>query len=199
MEDQFKLYVLKSNSNVRMKDVCDILKLNASSPEKLGPIRRDFKRDRYTKDYSKTSRFITLIAESLFNKLVENGYGVGNSDKEFTILEYEIRSENRPPEDSVMHCFFPVSETNRIKVCEKLSYISSMSLIASDEYYVHNEGIVEFSNKVSELVRIKIKIIMDNPDDCRISWCRNTLINRVRLHFDNDYSESRYEKEENDV
>lgn len=186
MEDQFKLYVLKSNSNLRMKDVCDILKLNASSPEKLGPIRRDFKRDRYTKDYSKTSKFITLIAESLFNKLVENGYGISNPDREFVILEYEIRSENRPPEDSVMHCFFPDPDHNKDKVCEKLSYISSMSLISHDEYFVHNEGIVEFSNSVSDLVRIKIKIIMDNPDDCRISWCRNTLINRIRFHFNSD-------------
>lgn len=180
MEDQFKLYILKSRNYISIKNIEDFLRTNTSSPDKLGPIRRDFKRSKHTKEYSRRNRFIILIKKSLFEKLIEKGYG--KKDAELQISEYEIRSENRPPENSVSQYFFPYSSGNKVDLLNKLTYISRLGLIDIGDFYIHEEGIVEFSNNVTEEIRIIVKILIDT-EECRISWCRHVLSNKIQFYF----------------
>lgn len=177
MGDSFKLYIIKCKNDIHIKEIQNLLEMNASSPNKLGPIKRDFIRDRKTRKYNRVNRFITLLKDDLFNSLINNLV-----DKNITISEYEIRDENLPPQDSTNHCFFPYSERNANQIFEKLTYISNMGIINSNDFFIHENGLIEFSNNVIDDIRTMIKIIIDTQE-CRVSWCRNKLFNRITLYF----------------
>lgn len=180
MGDHFKLCILKSKNDKHMGEIHEILKRGASSLSQLGPIRRDFNRNKVTRKYSRTNRFISIIHNDVYDRLLN--MKLNEIDDAVVISEYEIRSENLPPENSSSHCFFPFSVKNKEDILIKLSYISKMGIFNMEDIYIHDDGIIEFSSNIPLKIRVMIKVIIDT-ENCRISWCRNILYNRLRLHF----------------
>lgn len=177
MGDHFKLCILKSKNDKHMGEIHEILRKCTFSLNQLGPIRRDFNRNKVTRKYSRTNRFITIIHNDVYERLLAL-----ELDDTINIAEYEVRSENLPPENSSSHCFFPFSDKNKSDIINKLTYISNMGIFNMNDIYIHDDGIIEFSNNIDLRVRVMVKVIIDT-EDCRISWCRNVLFNKVTMHF----------------
>jgi hypothetical protein len=178
MSSNFKLYIIYSTDN--LENISKFLSKYTTLPNKIGPIRKDYTRNIKTGAYNKSNRRLVILDESVFINLCKSGFD--NPDNDFCIMEYEIRKDNKPPYDSVMHLYFPYSIENKEKIRNKLDYISNITILNKDCYHIH-DGMVEFSSSVNDFTRIIVKIIVDNYSDSRVSWCRKKFYKKVNLYF----------------
>lgn len=174
MGDRFKLYIIVSIKS--LKELYKIILEHASTGLDVGPIRDVFNRDRETGEYKKSNRKFILTTDDVYNRLKIAGYG-NEENANLFISEYEIRSDNSAPKDSLMHYYFPNSEINEKDISNKLKFFKTMGIFIDDDYAI-NEGIVEFSNNVSNNTRILIKILIDTKE-CRVSWCKKRVFNKL--------------------
>lgn len=178
MGDRFKLYIIASSKS--LEELYKILLNNAPSGLDIGPMREIFIRERETGEYRRSNRRFVLTTEDVYNMMKIAGYG-DEDNKLLFISEYEIRSDNRAPRDSIMHYYFPNFETNRLGIIKKLEFLRNMGLFSADDYAIHN-GVVEFSDKVDLNTRIIVKIIIDTKE-CRVSWCKKHSFNKINHAF----------------
>lgn len=178
MTDGFKLYTVSTSKSI--DDIYNILLGKAPSILDIGPIRDAFRRERVTGKYKKINKKFVLTTDAVYSGMKSSGYCDVNN-KELYMAEYEIRDDNRPPEDSVMHYYFPPSKETEDDVRDKLNFLKKMKLLNEEDYSIH-DGIVEFHDKVPELTRISLKILIDTPF-CRVSWCRAKAFNSVTKKF----------------
>ena len=179
MEDSYNLYIVYST--LPLDTVINSLYSYTTSDRQLGPTRKDFSRNTKTGKYLESNRKITLIKDSLYESLVTAGLSVENQ-YDFLISQYAIREDNYPPKDSIPHLFFPTSInkncTEKVSpeediVLQKMNYLSKMGLFKPDEWKIKKRGLVVFNKSVPVLIRIKAKIILDDPEDnFRVSWCK---------------------------
>lgn len=178
MSDKFKIYIIYSS--LGLGEIEELLKSHASSGFQIGPLRKDFTRDNESKLYVETNRRFILMSELVYNSLLSDGYG-NSENKKFYITEYEIRSENKAPKDSVMQFHYPYTEDNKLSILSKMKFIDETGFISSNDYHVH-DGVVEFSANVPEYTRIAIKISIDEKN-CRVSWCKKFAYRKIRCYF----------------
>ena len=180
MGDMFKLYIIYSK--LGLADILGKICSYASSPEEVSSIRKDFTRNSKTGEYFNSNRRFIIIHDNLFEKLKADGY---NSDdgKEFIITEYEIRESNRSPNDCMMHYYFPDYHVNKLEMIKKMEHMANMGLFSIDDYVVH-DGVVEFSSRVNDYIKIIVKIVLDTIE-CRVSWCRKKAFGTINRSFEN--------------
>lgn len=178
MGDRFKLYIIYSE--LGLTEISNIIALHTSYPEEMGPMRKDYTRNVKTGKYQESNRRFIIITEDVFKRLTESGYNNEENDK-FYIDDYEIRGNNKPPGDSVMHYYFPDNEVNKPVIENRMKFIQKLGLFSEKDYSIH-DGVVEFSNKVDDYTRIIVKIILDDFK-CRVSWCRKCAFKNVKHSF----------------
>lgn len=181
MENYFCLCII--NSQYDIPKLVKFLKNQKEESEVLGPIRKDFVRNRKTKQYFETGKKICLISTNLFDKLYER-FSRGSL---FSIDLYRIKSEHQIVEgESVYHMYYPLcSDINcNAIISEKLHKLVKIGFLSIGKWKIHeNEGVCEFSPDVSEEKRIMIKIMCDYPEDFRVSWCRTFLYEKLVKKF----------------
>lgn len=175
---QLKLYIIYSSST--FESIYEILLKHAKSPKEIGSLRCDYTRNQKSREYYISNRRFVIMTENVYTELAKAGYA-DSENKDFYVDEYEIRGENKAPHDSVMHYYFPDYKTHKSTIIERMKFYEGMGLFKSDDYVVHN-GVVEFSNRISDYNRIIVKIILDTVD-CRVSWCRKNAFARIRHSF----------------
>uniref|UniRef100_A0A6C0BC08 Uncharacterized protein n=1 Tax=viral metagenome TaxID=1070528 RepID=A0A6C0BC08_9ZZZZ len=177
MGDEFKLYIIYTSYG--LEEISEILRPHIKSGFNIGPFRKDFTRDKNNVYHESNRRFV-LMKESIYLSLKESGYE-DKENNDFSISEYEIRNENQAPRDSLMHFYFPSNPNNKLSVQSKMKYIDETGMINPEDYFVH-DGIVEFSNRVSDQTRTIIKIAIDERN-CRVSWCKRFAFRNLKRVF----------------
>lgn len=178
MADRFKLYTVSTNKS--LNDLYNILLGKAPSVKDIGPLREAFIREKVTGLYRKTSRKFVVTTDDVYSGMKSSGY-CDENNKELYMTEYEIREGDRSPSDSVMHYYFPQSDTTAGDLKEKLDFLSKMGLFRETEYSIH-DCLVEFDDKVPENIRIIVKIIIDTAL-CRVSWCKIKAFSKIEKAF----------------
>lgn len=181
----YKLYVI--NTDEKLSGINSFLQERTNNKKEIGPMRKDFTRNIITGEYSESSRKLVILDKSFYQRLKNSGYGEqGSKSEEFEIIPYTIRNEDfAHKKSSVMHYYFPLEtdQDNISCVRDKLDYFTKMGMINKEDWLIHDSGIVEFSENVTPTTRVIIKIIIDNPADCRVSWVRHEAWNRIVPHF----------------
>lgn len=178
MERRFKIYIIYSDFS--LEDILAKFLPYIHKKSELGSLRKDFTRDIKTGEYRSNNRRFVLMSEELFERLSDAGMS-NEENEDFCICEFQIRNDNKSPKDSVMHYYFPYSVDNKEKIIAKLKFFEDLEIINSSDYFIH-DTIVEFSNRVSDYTKVIIKIIIDDKD-CRVSWCRKRVFNRIKHVF----------------
>lgn len=178
MSDRFKLYTVLTNMS--LNDLYNILLGKAPSVRDIGPLREAFTREKVTGTYRKTNRKFVLTTDDVYSGMKSSGY-CEESNKDLYMTEYEIRDGDKAPDDSVMHYYFPPSDSTTNNISEKLEFLSKMGLFDSTDYSV-KDGLVEFVDKISENIRIMVKIIIDTAN-CRVSWCKIKAFAKIQKPF----------------
>lgn len=131
---------------------------------------------------------------------------------DLSISPYEIRDTNHPPPDCAyaLYIRLPV-DTLSIGECKeqlryKLQRLSSAGILESDDYTLHyptttreakvssykGYAIVTFSGHLEALKMAKVKLLLDhtkwldvneNPQVCRVSWCKKGALADLRSTF----------------
>ena len=179
MGDSFKLYIIYSSYS--LEQISELLKSHTSSGLDIGPLRKDFTRDNKNNVYHESNRRFILMKKNIYISLSKAGFANKNNEM-FYITEYEIRGENKAPRDSVMHFYFPNTETNNLSILSKMKFTDETGIINSEDYSVH-DGIVEFSDKVPDYIRTIIKVAIDEKN-CRVSWCKRFAYKNLSHDFD---------------
>jgi hypothetical protein len=164
MSEDFKICLLRCKTINHIDQLSNFLQRLRDNNNDLGPLRREFKRNKITKEYKKLNGFVTLISNKFYNKL-------SKYDEIKYISEFKINENNIPPDNSYNHCFFPYTENNILLIESIFSFLFRIGFLSSNDLFIHKNGIIEFSDKVSLDKRIKIKFLIDNCD-LRISWCK---------------------------
>lgn len=178
MDRRFKIYIIYSD--IGLEDIFRKILPYIHERSELGPLRKDFTRDLKTGEYKNNNRRFVLMSEDLFKRLADSGMS-NEDDEEFYICEFQIRNDNKAPKDSVMHYYFPGGHENRESMITKMKFFEELNLFNSNDYVVH-DTIIEFSNRVSDYIRVMVKIITDDKN-CRVSWCRKKAFNRIKHSF----------------
>lgn len=178
MGDMFKLYIIYSK--LGLADILGKICSYASSPEEVSSIRKDFTRNSKTGEYIRSNRRFIIVHDSVFEKLKTDGYN-SEDGKDFFITQYEIRESNRAPNDCVMHYYFPNHQENKLEMIKKIEHMSNMGLFSVNDYVVH-DGVIEFSPRVNDYIRIIVKIVLDTIE-CRVSWCRKKAFGTITRVF----------------
>ena len=180
--DLYNLFIIYSDSNI--EDILDALYSYSTNKFQIGPIRKDFTRNKDNHDYIESNRKIIYLKKSLFNILVKEGLSE-KTKYDFRINLYDIRKDNYPPEDSMSYLYFPTNIKNVDPVgilTKKLTILSKLEIIGINDWSIKNEGLIIFSDNVSMINRIKIKIILDDKEDYfRISWIKKQIFNKIIL------------------
>lgn len=180
----YKLYVVNTSKN--LNELVDFLCQMTKNTKHIGPIRKDFTRNSITLKYSESSRKYIILSKVFYNNLKKHGYGEdGDNSEEMEIIEYELSNESFAHKNSsMMHFYFPVDNKENIKtITKRLQYFTNMKMLDLDDWYIHDEGIVEFSNAISNTTRAIIKIMLDNPEEFRVSWVRHKLWNKITKQY----------------
>lgn len=182
----YKLYVI--NTDEKIQGCLAFLNAKTKNIKEIGPIRKDFTRNIITREYTESSRKFVLLDKSFYQRLKNSGYGEdGDKSEDFTIIPYAIRDEDfAHKKSSLLHYYFPL-ETDQDNIAilrNKLESLTYLEIIRADDWYIHDCGIVEFSKKVNATTRVIMKIMLDNPADCRVSWVRHEAWNRIDRHFE---------------
>jgi hypothetical protein len=158
-------------SSFELQDILKTVHSYSLNKKEVGPIRNDYKRNAINLNYIKSNRKILLIKKSLFERLQKNGLTQENN-YDFKISLYQIRKDNYPPEDSLFHIFYPVSDKNTEIIILKIKYFEIIGFLTANNFKIQN-GIIFFEDKVDFKIRIVIKIIIDDVEDgFRVSWCK---------------------------
>lgn len=177
MSEDFKICLLRCKTINHIDELSNFLQRLRDNNNDLGPLRRDFKRNKITKEYKKLNGFVTLISNDFYNKLSEY-------DEIKYINEFKVNKENEPPKDSYNHCFFPYTESNNLLIESIFSFLFRIDFLSSNDVFIHKNGIIEFSDKINLDKRIKIKFLIDNSD-LRISWCKKcSKFDKNSFHFE---------------
>lgn len=185
----YKLYMI--NTDEKLSGIISFLQDRTKDKREIGPVRKEFTRNIITGEYSESSKKLILLDKSFYQKLKNSGYGEqGPKSDDFEIIPYMIRNEDfAHKKSSVMHYYFPLeTDQDNIKcIRDKMEYFTKMGMIGDDDWFIHDCGIVEFSNNVTSTLRVIIKIMIDNPADCRVSWVRHEAWHRINHYFKENY------------
>jgi len=174
----YNLYIIYSNSNIN--DILKSLYSYTNSNFQIGPIRRDFTRNKKTNEYIESNRKIIYIENSLFDILKEQKLNE-KTKYDFRIIPYDIRKDNYPPSDSVEHLFFPINKCSLKIITDKLYILSKIKIVDINDFTIKNEGVVIFNDNVAMEDRIKIKIILDDIEDSfHVSWIKINVFNKIK-------------------
>lgn len=187
MGDSHHLYII--NSSLGINSLFNFLMSHSTSKKDLVSLRKDYTRNSVTRNYSETSRRFAILNEKLYDILISLGYGLDNKkDEDIEIIQFQsVPEDYAHKKSSVMHFYFPLDSINdNVEIIrKKLNYITAMGIMNKEDWYLHKQGICEFSNKVDDSVKIMIKTILDNPLIFRVSWCRINIFNKIERFFDN--------------
>lgn len=178
MSNRFKLYTVSTDKS--LNDIYNILLGKSPSILDIGPLREAFSREKVTGRYRKTKKQFVLTTDDVYSGMKSSGF-CDESNNDLYMAEYEIRDGDKAPNDSVMHYYYPHSESNSEEVSEKLKFLMKMGFFGEDDYHIH-DGLVEFNETVSEDIRVIVKIVIDTPT-CRISWCKTKAFIKLDKHF----------------
>ena len=185
-KSKYSLYVI--NSNYSITDIKKYLKKYASSSSDIGPIRNVYSRNKQTGEYTKVDQQLVILRVSFYDFLLSQ-YNSLLSQSNSLLLNIEPyiinKNEYSYNNSSVMHYYFPLNkENNNIEILKrKMTYFSSIEMINLDDWHIHDSGVCEFSETVSDEIRIYIKAIIDIHTDFRVSWCRKKHFNRITLFY----------------
>ena len=185
MSVKYKLFVINSSKSIKL--VLNFLTKRTSDIREIGPIKKDFSRDALTREYIEKTKRLAILDNNLYLRLINLGYGVNNDKNEdFEISQFQISNEDYAHRrSSVMHFYFPIDKSgdNASIILKKMEYFTKMNIIDKDDWFIHNDGVCEFSPNVKETTKVIMKIMVDNPSEFRVSWCRTNLFFRIRHHF----------------
>lgn len=158
------LYIVYSNKNPE-EIYLYLLSLPGISPQQIGPVRRDYSRNDKGQ-YLESNRRITLLDEDVYNIL--------NNRKLLNIKPYDIREDNYPPSDSVFHLYYPIKKGDETSlITRKIDWLNNLKISFECEIIEMDIfGIVKFGDSIPDIKRILVKIILDDVDDFRVSWCK---------------------------
>jgi len=178
--DNFNLFIIYSSENCY--EILKSLHSYKHDDNEIGPIRNDFKRHIETSHYMESNRKIVLLKNTIFERLKNKGLNQKNNF-DFRITSYKIRSDNYPPKDSLFYFFFIDKDENQKIVENKLSYFSFIGFLEKKDWIIEN-GVCFFTENVPILIRIKIKIIIDDIEDgFRVSWCKKKYFDKLKEKF----------------
>lgn len=124
---------------------------------------------------------------AFYQRLKNSGYGEdGEKSKNFLILPYILRNEDfAHKKSSLMHYYFPleVDQDNLEIIRSKMDSMTYLKIINNEDWHIHDCGVVEFSKNVNSTTRVIMKIMLDDPSDCRVSWIRHDAWNRIDAYY----------------
>lgn len=181
----FQLYLIENDAS--LTNTFEFLKEYIRNPEDICTMRREFFRDS-DREYHETSTKIALMSSQFYDFLIENGFGYGGDKSNILCIKpFRLKSEDYSrKKSSVMHYYFPLDHKGmNVKIMESImEKFVVYGMLTEDDYYVHKEGIVEFSRNVKETRRTIMKIVIDNPYVFRVSWARINAWSRINKYFD---------------
>lgn len=182
MNGNYNLFVINSRDSINK--IFNFLKIHANSEKEIVCLRKHYLRDSVTKKYKEHSQRFAILDVKLYERLCL--LKLDKTEKKIDIIPYVIpREDYSYKNSSVMHFYFPLDNKNKNidEMKKKLKFLSSTQIIYLDDWFVHEEGICEFSDKVSDETKITIKIMLDNPLIFRVSWCRINMFKTITRKF----------------
>jgi hypothetical protein len=161
----YELYEIISSQEI--PSLLDCIYTFCSDNSDLGPMRKVFRRqnDLYFETLSK----ILLLNSEVYDLLKKEGLDKKNN-YDFIITPYVIKKNDYPPKDGTYYFFIEPSKKNIVSLQKKLRYLSSFFNFSEKEWKIQKNGMVKFTDEIPHPFRILWKILLDDPEEYRVSW-----------------------------